>query len=503
MRPSAPRKMAVVAVLLAATLTGTRAGGEEQAPSGNGDVEQLRAYAAGLVQAIEELHAEIAQLARERDDLAEQLVEARRALESVNGERRRLAKKAEVERSNPKSDSGLAAVPPAPDRGSDGSGTGIVAASANKAPGAPHVTNAAPLDANVSPSDGSVDRRAESQRRIEGLEKELRELRDREQATQVNAKNLEQALDVEKRAGQNKLEALQSVLQNTRSATTQLRQELEETRRQNSELALHVSDLHARRDGSPPTGAQARAVSAPEVAEASAPETKPTLVPHAPPKKPKAASPSVQAKELEAPGPNQLDNPAPSMAVASTKTIEDPTMATDLREQLSVERERRATLEEEVKRLTSTGSSDEKYTEVWNALQSARSQILVFSNQLAEERKSREDLEVALARTQPESGAQSNTELAKRLAQTLTDRRSEADRLAAQLKEANEMIVRLKGRLEASGSPEAESEMLTEMQKDNETLRTALKAAEEANDALREKAEMAQRLAEIVYGKGP
>ncbi len=86
-------------------------------------------------------------------------------------------------------------------------------------------------------------------------------------------------------------------------------------------------------------------------------------------------------------------------------------MATDLREQLSVERERRATLEEEVKRLTSTGSSDEKYTEVWNALQSARSEILVLSNQLAEERKSREDLEGALARTQPESGAQSNTDL--------------------------------------------------------------------------------------------
>src|SRR5262249_41276847 len=159
--------------------------------------------------------------------------------------------------------------------------------------------------------------------------------RDREQATQANAKNLEQALDVEKRAGQNKLEALQSVLQNTRSATTQLRQELEETRRQNSELALRVSDLHARRDGSPPTGAQAPAVSAPEVAEAGAPETNPTSVPHTPPKKPKPASPDVQAKKLEATGPNQPDNPAPSVAVASTNTIEDPTMATDLREQLS------------------------------------------------------------------------------------------------------------------------------------------------------------------------
>jgi len=501
MKPSTPGKMTVLVVLLAATLTGTRAAGEEQAPSGTADVEELRAYAASLLQQIEELHAEIAQLARERDELAEQLVEARRALESVkDGERRRLAKKVEVERSNPKPDSGSAAPPPAPDRVTNGTSTGVVAASANKPPAAPHVANAAPLDANASPSDGGVDRRPESQRRIEGLEKEIRELRDREQATQMSARNLEQALDVEKRAGQNKLEALQSVLQNTRSATGQLRQELEETRRQNSELALQVSDLHARRNASPPAGAQPRAVSAPAVAQASAPETKPTL---APPKKPKPASPGVQAKTLDAAVPSQPDNLAPSIASASTNPTDDPAMATDLREQLSVERERRATLEEEVKRLTSTGSSDEKYTEVWNALQSARSEILVLSNQLAEERKSREDLEVALARTQPESGAQSNTDVAKRLAQTLTDRRSEADRLAAQLKQANEMIVRLKGRLEASGSPEAEGEVLTEMQKDNETLRTALKAAEEANDALREKAEMAQRLAEIVYGKGP
>src|SRR5262249_62419075 len=134
-------------------------------------------------------------------------------------------------------------------------------------------------------------------------------------------------------------------------------------------------------------------------------------------------SPTLQAKKLETAGPNQPMTSESVGAVASAKTVEDPAVATDLREQLSVEREQRETLEEEVKRLTATGSSDEKFTEVWNALQSARSQILVLSNQLAEERKSREELEVALARTQPESGAQSNTDVAKRLAQTLTDRR--------------------------------------------------------------------------------
>jgi DNA repair exonuclease SbcCD ATPase subunit len=504
MSPTAPRKAAVVAVLLAVTLVGAGAGGEEPTPVPTGDVEQLRAYAESLVHQIEELRTEIARLARERDELAQQLVEARSALETLkDGERRRLAKKAEVERSGPKEGGGLAGAPLAPVRGDDRSGVEIVATADAKTAGEPHPASVAPLGANDPTSGGVVDRRTESQRQIERLEAELRQLRDREQASQANAKNLEQALDVEKQAGQSKLEALQSVLLSTRSATAQLRDELEETRRQNNELSQQASVLHARRDASPHTSDQGQAVRTQELAGGNAPETKPTLVPSAQPRKPKPVSLSAQAKKPDTVRSSQTADSELAGTVASAKTIENPAEATDLREQLSVERERRETLEEEVKRLTSTGSSDEKFTEVWNALQSAHSEILVLSNQLAEERKSREDLEEALARTQLEPGTQSNTDLAKRLAQTLTDRRSEAARLAAQLKEANEMIVRLKGRLEASGSPEAESKMLTELQKDNETLRTALKAAEEANDALREKAEMAQRLAEMVYGKGP
>jgi DNA repair exonuclease SbcCD ATPase subunit len=501
MRPTALRKAAVVALFLAVTLSGMGARGEEQAPLPTGDVEELRAYAESLVHQIEELRGEIARLARERDELAQQLVEARSALETFkDGERRRLAKKAEVERSSAKPGGSPVGAPAAPDRGGD-RGSGIVAAADGKMAGEVHPASTAPLGPNDPPSGGVVDRRSESQQRIEKLEAELRELREREQANRANAKNLEQALDVEKRAGQSKLETLQSVLVDTRSASAQLRQELDETRRQNTDLSHQVSVLHARRDVSPPNGDQAQAARAQELAGGGAPETKATHVPSSPARKPKPVSPTMQARKLD--GPNQPATSEPVGAVASTKTVEDPAVATDLREQLSVERERRETLEEEVKRLTATGSSNEKFTEVWNALQSARSEILVLSNQLAEERKSREDLEVALQRTQLEPGAQSNTDLSKRLAQTLTDRRSDADRLAAQLKEANEIIVRLKGRLEASGSPEAESKMLTELQKDNETLRTALKAAEEANDALREKAEMAQRLAEMVYGKGP
>jgi DNA repair exonuclease SbcCD ATPase subunit len=500
MRPTTPRKAAVVAVFLAATLALTGAAGEEQAPIPTGDVEQLRAYAESLVRQIEELRAEIARLAREGDELSQQLVEARRAVEILKqGERERLAKKAEVER---KPGGDLAGAPTAPGRGGDRSGAGIVTTAHTKPPGEPHSASLTPFGPNDPPSGGVLDRRTESQQRIERLEAELRELREREHVNQANEKNLEQALDLEKRAGQSKLEALESVLLNTRSASAQLREELEETRRQNSELSHRVSALHERRDVSPPSD-RAQAATPQQLADGGAPETKATRVPSASPRKPKPVSPNEQVQKLDTAAPSQPANSEPSGGVDSAKTVEDPAVATDLREQLSMERERRETLEEEVKRLTATGSSDEKFMGVWNALQSAHSEILVLSNQLAEERKSREDLEVALARTQLEPGAQSNTDLAKRLAQTLADRRSEADRLAAQLKEANDMIVRLKGRLEASGSPEAESKMLTELQKDNDTLRTALKAAEEANDALREKAEMAQRLAEMVYGKGP
>ena len=153
--------------------------------------------------------------------------------------------------------------------------------------------------------------------------------------------------------------------------------------------------------------------------------------------------------------------------------------------------------------MTATGNAEEKYVEVWKALQSARSEILVLGNQLADERKSRESFEIALAKLQRESGGEGEGtgDFAQRLTQTLKERRSEADRLGDQLKNANEIIVRLKGRLEASGSPLAENRVLADLDKENASLRDALKTAHDANVNLRAKAEMAERLAEMVYGK--
>ena len=363
-------------------------------------------------------------------------------------------------------------------------------------PEQPRVRSGGIAGGDVSPNQR---REAESHDRIQGLEAQLREVRQREEAVRASAKSLEDALDAEKRAAQSKLEALESVLLDTRSTSTQLRAELDETRQRNTELSREVSLLQgatkdaghpsARDQPQQPTGVQ-------EPTRWAKKQVRSRRSQPGPPELEKANELASAAE----PGDTKAVERSPA---ALTEADEDPAATMDLQEQLSVERERRETLEGEVKRLTTSGNSDDRFVEVWNALQSARSEILVLGNQLAEERKDREDLEVALARTQQDSANKSNTDLAKRLAETLNDRRSEADRLAGQLKDANEMIVRLKGRLESSGSPEGEDKLLADLQKDNESLRSALKAAEEANQALRGKAEMAQRLAEMVYGKGP
>ncbi len=506
----------MVAVVLAATLSGTRTFGEDPNQGSTGEVEQLRAYTATLLQEIEQLRAEVARLGRERDELAKEVAEARHALQALKAEEHhkpspeiaqrdpieerrvpessRVAATAETERSDP----GRAGRVEVDGKASAARGAEI--GPRDRSGGHRMTTEQSPASSgtlptpSVSPSKGSVGREPASRERIEGLEAELREVHQREQALRASAKDLEVALDAEKQAGQSKLEALQSVLLDTRSTSTQLRAELDETRQRNTELSNEVSLLHAETKDAEHLEARAQPQGATGVQEPSRILKRP--------KKQIGPSGSLPAPPQLA-QPKDLANAAGTSQPTAVEPPEDPVATKDLREQLSVERERRETLEEEVKRLTTSGNSDDRFVEVWNALQSARSEILVLSNQLAEERKDREDLEVALERTQQDPANKSSADLAKRLAATLDDRRSEADRLAAQLKDANEIIVRLKGRLEASGTPEGEDNLLAELQKDNETLRNALKAAEEANQALRGKAEMAQRLAEIVYGKGP
>ncbi len=497
MREIASRKRALVAVLLAATLSATPAPGEDSAPSPPpGDVEHLRTYAAGLLQQIEQLRAEITRLTRERDEQAKELAQVRGTLQALRAEeQRRRAKQEESGHGGPKQVAGDAGVTQPAARTSDRDGPDGQTLDEEKR-GRQAINTSVPVSQKGIP---------ETYQRIQTLEAELRELRQREETNLASAKDRERALDEEKRAAQSKLEALQSVLIDARSATTQLRAELDETRQRNGELSREVPELHGSTKGveQPTPGVEAQEDRVQEQAGGKAPDKKPTRATRSPQGKTTLAARGVQVEKLGEGSPNQPTSSESSAPGASIAAVEDPAAATDLREQLSMEREHRETLEEEVKRLTASGSSDEKFTEVWNALQSARSEILVLSNQLADERKSREDLESALARTQQDPAGQPNTDLAQRLAQALNDRRSEADRLATQLKDANEIIVRLKGRLEASGSPEAESSTLAELQKDNETLRHALKAAEDANEALRGKAAMAQRLAEMVYGKGP
>jgi chromosome segregation ATPase len=326
-----------------------------------------------------------------------------------------------------------------------------------------------------------------SQGRIGELEAELQQARDRELTSRAETKSLQKALETEKQASRSKLETLQSVLQNTRTAGAELRASLDEARQKNADLSRQVGNLNE------------------AVRKVHALRTK------------------YEEKELHAAEPNlaqsadqevheeQLDQTTSATAAAEpavAKTLlvgeTDPASA-DLREQLSVERERRETLEQEIQRLTASGNTEEKFVEVWKALQSARSEILVLSNQLTDERKNRENLEVTLERIQRESDgeARGNRDVARQLAETLNQRRAEADRLSEQLKNANEIIVRLKGRLEATESSAGENKVLGDLDKENKDLRDALKAAQEANTTLRAKAEMAERLAEMVYGKGP
>jgi chromosome segregation ATPase len=340
------------------------------------------------------------------------------------------------------------------------------------------------------------------------IDSERRALDANSRDPQARIAELEKELADLKKSSQSRLEALESVLANTRASGADLRAQLDATRARNAELSQqvgnlkgNVSKLHDLRttlvdkqrrldeldsQNAADSGevknlkSQVAALEA-ELAEArSVQQTTTTTSANEPIQKTPTPQPDVDAAGATSPG----------------------SESADLREQLSLERERRQTLEQEIQRLTASSKNEERYMEVWNALQSARSEILVLSNQLADERRSREEFEIALNRLREESGDQdkSNADFARRLNDTLNERRAEADRLAEELKNANETIVKLKGRLEASETPLADNKALEELNTENETLRRSLAAAEAAKRALQTKADMAEHLAEMVYG---
>lgn len=349
----------------------------------------------------------------------------------------------------------------------------------------------------------------ERMRALAALEAELTAARERERNSRATARDLERTLREERQASQSKLEALESVLKNTRSASAGLRSRLDDARTRNTDLARQVKSLESdvrkvhelqasfRQKNLRLQELEQRKDADPAELQALRSERSSVAADFRRARSAQVASAASVSRWMKAEEPRFA--PVPASAGAGNE------QEADLREQLSLERERRETLEEEVKRLTTSGDNEERFVEVWNALQSARSQILVLTNQLADERRNRETLEVALTRLKQESGAegQSTTEFATRLAATLEERRAEADRLAGQLKDAKEAIVRLKGRLEAAGAGKGEQNLLEEVSRENLKLREALKGAEEANRSLRAKAEMAARLAEMVYGASP
>ncbi len=364
------------------------------------------------------------------------------------------------------------------------------------------------LVADLSRAAGEQDRARQDH--IGALEQDLREARAREKTSREAAEMAQHALREEQQASQSKLEALQSVLQDTRSTGSSLHAKLDDAQRQNSALSRQVSDLQAgvRKVHELQTALQQKELRLQELAHVHDADTEEI-------RDLRAQRGSIETALREAKSEQvtrtasvaqlmsgTVDAPAPPPAGSSA--VGDPGRGdADLREQLSLERERRETLEREVQRLTTNGNTEEKFVEAWKALQSARSEILVLGNQLAEERRNREDLEVALGRMKQESGGetQSTNDLAERLAKTFSERRAEADRLAQELQNANEVIVRLKGRLEANESPTNENKIVAELDQENQRLRATLKAAAEANQKLKDKADVAQRLAEMVYGK--
>jgi DNA repair exonuclease SbcCD ATPase subunit len=349
-----------------------------------------------------------------------------------------------------------------------------------------------------------------SQDRVVALEAQLTAVREREQKSRASAQELEETLVQERQVSQSKLEALQSVLKNTRSAGADLRTKLDDTRDKNAALSRQVTELKTAvgKVHELQTSFQQKSFRLEELAQTK--DADAGEIRNLQSQRSSLAGEIRRARSEQVASAASVSRwmkaeelPLAPLPPAAGGAAEDDRADGDLREQLSLERERRETLEEEVKRLTTSGNSEEKFVEVWNTLQSARSQILVLTNQLADERQSRETLEIALTRMKEASGeeGQSTAEFATRLAETLKERRDEANRLADQLKSANEVIVRLKGRLEAAGSPTADGSVMADVDQENQKLREALRTAEEANRSLREKAEMAARLAEMVYGK--
>jgi hypothetical protein len=185
----------------------------------------------------------------------------------------------------------------------------------------------------------------------------------------------------------------------------------------------------------------------------------------------------------------------------------DPTQGGDkeliasLQRELDLERENRATLEKEMQRLASESRSPEQLEAVSLSLDGARAEILVLNHRLAEEERAREALEVTIERVRQAAGVAPGSDWLERFQSTMKERQEQAERLREELHKANEAIVALKANLESARPAGSGAGDATSFESEVKRLKDALQTAQQANADLRAQAELAARLAELLYGQ--
>jgi len=180
----------------------------------------------------------------------------------------------------------------------------------------------------------------------------------------------------------------------------------------------------------------------------------------------------------------------------------DKALSASLQHELDVERENRATLEQEIQRLASESRSADQIRAASQSVDGARAEILVLNQRLAEEQRAREALEVTVERARQAAGVAPGDDWLGRFQTTMKERHEQVERLQEELRKANEAIVALKGRLESAGREGSSGGAdAANLEAEIKTLRDALQAAQQANADLRTQAELASRLAELLYGQ--
>ena len=217
--------------------------------------------------------------------------------------------------------------------------------------------------------------------------------------------------------------------------------------------------------------------------------------------KPGGASTAESRDDRQANPP--VASPSASPSPAPVGGGED-TLVSSLQHELDVERENRATLEQEIQRLVSASSSPEELHALAQSLDGARAQILFLNQRLAEEQRARESLEVSMERVRDAAGVAPGPDWMERFDATMRERRVQAERLQEELHNANEAIVQLKSELEAQGERPPEAGPVPDprgLEDEVVKLREALRKAQQANADLRTQSELAGRLADMLYSQ--